>query len=65
MKCDPADGLYKVSTRSKGAVDVGAVCTALGGGGTASPPASPRTTTPPTTLAAVRAALERAPHLPV
>lgn len=27
------DGSYKVSTRSKGTVDVGAVCAALGGGG--------------------------------
>ncbi|WP_276206390.1 DHH family phosphoesterase [Thermoactinospora rubra] len=27
------DGLWQVSTRSKGAVDVGAICTALGGGG--------------------------------
>lgn len=32
-KVDPEDGLLKVSTRSKGAVDVGAVCVALGGGG--------------------------------
>jgi phosphoesterase RecJ-like protein len=33
LKSDPADGLLKVSTRSKGAVDVGAVCSGLGGGG--------------------------------
>ncbi|MDP9497071.1 MAG: bifunctional oligoribonuclease/PAP phosphatase NrnA [Actinomycetota bacterium] len=33
VKTDPADGLLKVSARSKGAVDVGAVCTGLGGGG--------------------------------
>lgn len=33
VKADPADGLWKVSLRSKGAVDVGLVCTALGGGG--------------------------------
>lgn len=32
LKQDDA-GLWRVSTRSKGAVDVGAVCTALGGGG--------------------------------
>lgn len=33
VKTDPDDGLLKVSTRSKGAVDVGAVCVGLGGGG--------------------------------
>jgi phosphoesterase RecJ-like protein len=33
VKTDPEDGWLKVSTRSKGQVDVGAVCTALGGGG--------------------------------
>lgn len=33
VKGDPPDGLLKVSTRSKGVVDVGAVCTSLGGGG--------------------------------
>jgi phosphoesterase RecJ-like protein len=33
LKGDPVEGGFKVSTRSKGAVDVGAVCTALGGGG--------------------------------
>jgi phosphoesterase RecJ-like protein len=33
LKTDPEDGLLKVSTRSKGAVDVGAVCASFGGGG--------------------------------
>jgi phosphoesterase RecJ-like protein len=33
LKADPADGLLKVSCRSKGAIDVGSVCTSLGGGG--------------------------------
>lgn len=33
LKTDPADGLLKVSTRSKGVIDVGAVCESLGGGG--------------------------------
>jgi phosphoesterase RecJ-like protein len=33
VKTDPEDGLLKVSTRSKGALDVGAVCVSLGGGG--------------------------------
>lgn len=32
-KRDPLEDCYRVSTRSKGAIDVGAVCTALGGGG--------------------------------
>lgn len=32
-KTDPVDGLVKISSRSKGRVDVGALCTALGGGG--------------------------------
>ncbi|WP_242424789.1 bifunctional oligoribonuclease/PAP phosphatase NrnA, partial [Frankia sp. EI5c] len=31
--CKQDGGLWKLSVRSKGAVDVGAVCTALGGGG--------------------------------
>ena len=33
LKDDPSDGTLKVSTRSKGRVDVGAACVALGGGG--------------------------------
>jgi len=33
LKADPVQGGWKVSTRSKGAVDVGVVCGALGGGG--------------------------------
>ena len=33
VKTDPEDGWLKVSTRSKGRVDVSAVCVALGGGG--------------------------------
>jgi phosphoesterase RecJ-like protein len=33
IKHDPADGLWKASTRSKGQIDVGAVCASLGGGG--------------------------------
>lgn len=64
LKRDPADGLLKVSTRSKGAVDVGAVCTSLGGGGhrfaagfTSGDGVEP-------TVQAVRSALDAAPHLP-
>ena len=33
LKADPLEGGWKVSTRSKGSVDVGAVCAQLGGGG--------------------------------
>ena len=64
VKGDPADGLYKVSTRSKGAVDVGAVCTALGGGGHRFAAGFTSDDDLPTTLRSVRAALDAAPHLP-
>jgi len=33
LKADPLEGGWRVSTRSKGSVDVGAVCAQLGGGG--------------------------------
>jgi len=64
LKCDPADRLYKVSTRSKGAVDVGEVCTALGGGGHRFAAGFTSLADAPTTLATVRDALAGAPHLP-
>ena len=64
VKTDPEDGWLKVSTRSKGQVDVGAVCAALGGGGhrfaagfTSFEPLS-------ATMARLRDALATAPHLP-
>jgi phosphoesterase RecJ-like protein len=64
VKTDPEDGLLKVSTRSKGRVDVGAVCVSLGGGGhrfaagfTSYEPLGP-------TMERVRAALADVPHLP-
>jgi phosphoesterase RecJ-like protein len=64
VKTDPEDGLLKVSTRSKGALDVGAVCVSLGGGGhrfaagfTSYEPLGP-------TMERVRAALADVPHLP-
>lgn len=64
VKTDPADGLLKVSMRSKGAVNVGEVCELLGGGGhrfaagyTSHDQAEP-------TMARLRAALAETPHLP-
>ena len=65
VKCDPADGLWKVSTRSKGAVDVGAVCTALGGGGHRFAAGYTSEADLPGTVGALRAALAGAPHLPL
>jgi len=60
LKCDPVDGLYKVSTRSKGAVDVGALCTALGGGGHRFAAGFTSSQDAETTLATVREALAAA-----
>ena len=63
VKTDPEDGWLKVSTRSKGQIDVGAVCQGLGGGGhrfaagfTSYEPLS-------ATMERVRVALASAPHL--
>ncbi|MCW2501376.1 MAG: Phosphoesterase RecJ protein [Frankiales bacterium] len=64
LKTDPADGLLKVSTRSKGAVDVGAVCVALGGGGHRFAAGFTSYDDVETTLDRLRAALATAPHLP-
>ncbi len=64
LKRDPADGLYKASARSRGAVDVGAVCTALGGGGHRFAAGFSTGEDAVTAVATVRAALERAPVLP-
>ena len=64
LKTDPADGLLKVSTRSKGAVDVGAVCVALGGGGHRFAAGFTSYDDAETTLDRLRAALATAPHLP-
>ena len=63
IKCDPSDGLYKVSTRSKGGVDVGAICTGLGGGGHRFAAGFTSREDPATILETVRRALEQAPHL--
>ena len=64
LKGDPVDGGFKVSTRSKGAVDVGAVCTALGGGGHRFAAGYTSRDDDVTTLSRLRAALDAAPHLP-
>ena len=63
VEVDPVDGLYKVSARCKGAVDLGAVCTALGGGGHRFAAGFTSYEDGPTTLATFRAALDAAPHL--
>ncbi|HUR14974.1 MAG TPA: bifunctional oligoribonuclease/PAP phosphatase NrnA [Mycobacteriales bacterium] len=65
VKTDPQDGWLKVSTRSKGQVDVGEVCVSLGGGGHRF--AAGFTSYEPlaATMDRLRAALAAAPHLPV
>ena len=65
LKGDPVEGGYKVSTRSKGAVDVGAVCTALGGGGHRFAAGFSATGSAQQALGRLRTALADAPHLPV
>lgn len=63
VKSDPADGLLKVSTRSKGGVDVGEVCQALGGGGHRFAAGFTSDDDVPGTMARLRQALAGAPHL--
>ena len=65
LKGDPLEGGFKVSTRSKGAVDVGAVCTSLGGGGHRFAAGYTSWDDGPSTLARLRKELDAAPHLPV
>ena len=64
VKADPVAGDWKVSTRSKGAVDVGLICTALGGGGHRFAAGFSSADNPSATLGRLRAALANAPHLP-
>ena len=64
LKGDPLEGGWKVSTRSKGAVDVGVVCTALGGGGHRYAAGFSDDGPAADVLGRVRAALAAAPHLP-
>jgi phosphoesterase RecJ-like protein len=63
VKTDPEDGLLKVSTRSKGQIDVGAVCVSLGGGGHRFAAGFTSDVSLPDTMARLRAALAAAPHL--
>jgi phosphoesterase RecJ-like protein len=56
--------LWKVSTRSRGAIDVGAVCASLGGGGHRFAAGFTSTLDEAGTLGSLRAALDAAPHLP-
>ena len=64
VKADPLAGDWKVSTRSKGSVDVGLICTALGGGGHRFAAGFSSADDPMVTLDRLRAALADAPHLP-
>ncbi|BEP16475.1 bifunctional oligoribonuclease/PAP phosphatase NrnA [Acidothermaceae bacterium B102] len=57
------DGTIKVSMRSKGQVDVGAICVGLGGGGHLFAAGFTSYDDVPTTVARVTAALASAPHL--
>jgi phosphoesterase RecJ-like protein len=63
LKTDPEDGLLKVSTRSKGAVDVGAVCSSLGGGGHRFAAGFTSYTSLADTMDSLRTALATVPHL--
>jgi bifunctional oligoribonuclease and PAP phosphatase NrnA len=58
-------GLYQVSVRSHGRVDVGAVCGQLGGGGHRFAAGFTAHDSVPSALAALRRFLAAAPHLPV
>jgi phosphoesterase RecJ-like protein len=63
VKTDPEDGWLKVSTRSKGRIDVGAVCVALGGGGHRFAAGFTSRQSLSDTMATLRNALATAPHL--
>lgn len=63
VKVDPEDGALMVSTRSKGAVDVGAVCVALGGGGHRFAAGFTSYLPLAATMETLRQALATAPHL--
>lgn len=64
LKQDPAGGAVRVSLRSKGAVDLGALCVGLGGGGHRFAAGFTAYDGVDATLDRLRAALDEAPHLP-
>ena len=64
VKTDPEDGWLKVSMRSKGRVDVGALCSELGGGGHRFAAGFTSYELLSGTMDRVRTALATAPHLP-
>jgi phosphoesterase RecJ-like protein len=64
VKTDPEDGWLKVSMRSKGRVDVGALCSELGGGGHRFAAGFTSYELLSATMERVRTALATAPHLP-
>ncbi len=63
LKGDPLEGGWKVSTRSKGSIDVGAVCTSLGGGGHRFAAGFSAAGGPDDVVDQLRTALASAPHL--
>jgi phosphoesterase RecJ-like protein len=64
FKQEPGTGAIRVSTRSKGAIDMGAVCVSLGGGGHRFAAGYTSYDGVEGTLDGLRAALGTAPHLP-
>ena len=64
VKTDPEDGWLKVSMRSKGRIDVGALCAELGGGGHRFAAGFTSHDLLSGTMERVRTALACAPHLP-
>jgi phosphoesterase RecJ-like protein len=64
LKQEPDARAIKVSLRSKGAIDVGAVCASLGGGGHRFAAGLTSSDDVENTVAALRTALATAPHLP-
>jgi phosphoesterase RecJ-like protein len=64
FKQEPGTGALRVSTRSKGAIDMGAVCVSLGGGGHRFAAGYTSYEDVATTLDQLRAALSTAAHLP-
>ena len=64
LKQEPDGSCWRVSLRSKGGIDVGAVCVGLGGGGHHFAAGFTTTDEPPVVLQRLRTALAAAPWLP-